>query len=431
MALAFLLSSSVLQNLVRAASGDLDSTFGSGGKLTLALPGANDVARGTAIQSDGKIVAVGSDGNDFTLARYTTTGALDATFGTAGTVTTDFSGGVDQAFAVVIDSNGKFVVAGSATNTSNVSPTGTDFALARYNANGTLDATFGTGGKVVTDFLSSSDQAAAIRIDSNNKIVVAGRAFNPGSPPSTPSTSFDFALARYNTNGSLDGSFGTGGKTITDFFGNSDQASAIAIQSSDGKIVVAGVAQNCNVGNNFALARYNTDGTLDGGFGTAGKLTTDFAGGDDRASAVAIQSDGKIVVAGTTNDSTSPSGPGTANPASVAAGGSTLLTVTVTPGANPASTGTRVAGDLSSIGGSAAQQFFDDGTHGDVTAGDNVFSFQATVAAATTAGGKTLPFNITDSQTRTGCGSIALTVTAAMMALASADAARDEQPQPD
>src|SRR5882724_5461257 len=222
MALVFLLSSSVLQNLVRAASGDLDSTFGGGGKLTLAFPGANDVARGTAIQSDGKIVAVGSDGNDFTLARYTTTGALDATFGAAGTVTTDFSGGVEQAFAVAIDASGKFVVAGSATNTSNVNPTGTDFALARYNANGTLDATFGTGGKVVTDFLSSSDQAAAIRIDSNNKIVVAGRAFNPGNPPSTPSTSFDFALARYNTNGSLDGSFGTGGKTITDFFGNSE-----------------------------------------------------------------------------------------------------------------------------------------------------------------------------------------------------------------
>jgi uncharacterized delta-60 repeat protein len=430
MALVFLLSSSVLQNLVRAASGDLDSTFGTGGKVTLAFPGANDAIRATAIQSDGKIVVAGSDGNDFTLARYTTSGALDSTFGTGGMVTTDFSGGVDQAFAVVIDSNGKYVVAGSAANTSSVNPTGTDFALARYNTNGSLDGTFGTGGKVVTDFLGNSDQASAIKIDSNNKIVVAGRAFNPGSPPSTPNTSFDFALARYNADGSLDSSFGTGGKTTTDFFGNLDQASAIAIQASDGKIVAAGSAQNCNVGNNFALARYNTDGTLDSGFGTGGKLTTDFAGGDDRASAVAIQSDGKIVAAGTTNDSLSPLGTGTANPASVAAGGSTLLTVTVTPGTNPASTGTRVTGDLSSIGGSAAQQFFDDGMHGDVTAGDNVFSFQATVAAATTASGKTLPFSITDNQTRTGCGSISLTVTAAMMAATGADAAKDEQPQP-
>lgn len=430
MALVFLLASSVLQNLVRAASGNLDSTFGTGGKVTLAFPGANDAIRATAIQSDGKIVVAGSDGNDFTLARYTTSGALDTTFGTGGMVTTDFSGSVDQAFAVVIESNGKYVVAGSATNTSNVNPTGTDFALARYNTNGSLDATFGTGGKVVTDFHNNNDQASTLKIDSNLKIVVAGRAFNPGSPPSTPNTSFDFAIARYNVDGSLDGTFGVGGKTTTDFFGNSDQASAIAIQPGDGKIVAAGVASNCNVGNNFALARYNTDGTLDSGFGAGGKLTTDFAGGDDRASAVVIQSDGKIVVAGTTNDSTSPSGTGTANPASVAAGGSTLLTVAVTPGANPTSTGARVTADLSSIGGSPVQNLFDDGTNGDVTVGDNTFSFQATVAAATTPGAKNLPISITDNQTRTGCGSISLTVTAAMMALAIADAARDGQSQP-
>src|SRR5215471_8409512 len=426
-ALVFLLASPALQRLVRAASGDLDSTFGTGGKVNLAFPGSNDAVRGTAIQSDGKIVVAGSDGNDFTLARYNTDGTLDTGFGSAGKVVTDFSGGADQAFAVAIDSSGKIVAAGSTTNT--VSPTGTDFALARYNATGTLDATFGGGGKVVTDFHGGNDQATALKIDSNGKLVVGGRAFNPGSGPSTPSTSFDFALARYNADGTLDATFGTGGKTTTDFFGNADQVSAIGI-ASDGKIVAAGFATNCNVGNDFGLARYDTNGALDSGFGTGGKVTTDFTGGDDRASAIAIQSDGKIVVAGSTNDSTSPTGAGAANPASVAAGGSTLLSVTVTPGTNPASTGTRVAVDLSSIGGSAAQQFFDDHTHGDVTAGDNVFSFQATVAAATTAGVKTLPFSIADNQSRTGCGSISLTVTAAMMASASAPVMSDEPSQP-
>src|SRR5262249_61222974 len=123
-----------------------------------------------------------------------------------------------------------------------------------------------------------NDQATALKIDSNGKLVVGGRAFNPGTPPSTPSTSFDFALARYNADGTLDAAFGTGGKTTTDFFGNSDQVSAIGIQS-DGKIVAAGFAANCNVGNDFALARYTTAGALDSTYGMGGKVTTDFIGG--------------------------------------------------------------------------------------------------------------------------------------------------------
>ncbi|HXI93524.1 MAG TPA: HYR domain-containing protein [Blastocatellia bacterium] len=410
LALAALLLASVPLSLVRAASGDLDASFGAGGKVVLAFPGASDAIRAVVLQGDGKLVAVGSDGSDFALARYNSDGSLDGTFGSGGRVTTDFSGGIDQAFAVVIDSNGNSVVAGSATNTSTMNPTGTDFAIARYTSAGALDVTFGVGGKVVSDFNNNNDQATAMKLDANGKIVLAGRAFSPGAPPATPGTSFDFAVARYNTDGSLDLTFGTGGKTTTDFFGGSDQATAVAVQG-DGKIVAAGVASNCNVGNNFALARYNTNGVLDSGFGTAGKLTTDFTGGDDRASALAVQTDGKIVVAGTTNDSTSPSGVGAANPASVAAGGSTLLTITASPGANPASTGIKVTGNLSAIGGSPVQQFFDDGTQGDVTAADNVFSFQANVTGATTAGAKNIPIGVTDSQTRTGCASISLTVT--------------------
>jgi uncharacterized delta-60 repeat protein len=405
---AFLILS-VSFRLVRAASGDLDSSFGTGGKVTLAFPGANDVARATAIQSDGKIIAAGTDGNDFMLVRYNSTGSIDTTFGSSGRVTTDFSGSIDQAFAVVIDANGKYVAAGSSTNPSS----GTDVALARYNTDGSLDVSFGVGGKVTTDFFSNSDQAFAIAIDSSQKIVIGGRAFNPGSP-STASTSFDFALARYSTTGVLDSTFGTGGKVTTDFDHGVDQISSIALQSDD-KIVAAGIAANCISGNNFALARYGTTGVLDSTFGTGGKVTTDFIGGDDKASAVAIQTDGKIVVAGASNDSTNPQGTGAANPDSVASGGTTLLTVSVTAGANPTSTGIKVTGDLSAIGGSGAQSFFDDGTHGDATANDNVFSFEATVAVGITAGAKNLSAVISDSQARNGCASISLTVTAEVM----------------
>jgi uncharacterized protein len=112
------------------------------------------------------------------------------------------------------------------------------------------------------------------------------------------------------------------------------------------------------------------------------------------------------------NEPTNPSGVGAASPSTVAAGGSSLLTVAVTAGANPASTGLAVTADLSTIGGSAAQQLFDDGTHGDATAGDNTFSFQATVAPGTTPGAKTLPATITDAQARSGSASIGLTVSA-------------------
>jgi uncharacterized protein len=107
---------------------------------------------------------------------------------------------------------------------------------------------------------------------------------------------------------------------------------------------------------------------------------------------------------------TNPSGTGAANPGLVSAGSPTLLTVTVTPGTNPTSTGLAVTGDLTSIGGSASQQFFDDSTNGDVTAGDNIFSFQATVDSGTTTGAKSLPITITDAQSRTGSTTIALTV---------------------
>ena len=148
---------------------------------------------------------------------------------------------------------------------------------------GSLDAGFGTGGKVLTAVGSGSDDANAVALQSDGKIVVAGYSFNGANN--------DFALVRYNTDGSLDTSFDGDGKVITAIGTTSDAATAVAIQS-DGKIVAAGVG-----GNTFALVRYNTDGSLDMSFGTGGKVTTAIGSGDI-AHAVAIQSDGKIVAAG-------------------------------------------------------------------------------------------------------------------------------------
>jgi uncharacterized delta-60 repeat protein len=277
--------------LVRAteSSDTLDASFGTGGKVTTDFAGLDDGANSVAVQLNGKIVAAGDastgDGSDFALARYNRDGTLDASFGTGGKVTTDFADSDDFATSVTILLTGKIVAAGSAF-TGAVS----DFALARYNGDGTLDASFGTGGKVTTDFAGSDDFANSVAVQLNGKIVVAGNT--------SAGTGSDFALARYNSDGTLDTSFGTGGKVTTDFAGLDDRANSVALQLN-GKIIVAGFAGTGD-SSDFALAHYNSNGTLNASFGTGGKVTTDFASSDDFANSVAMQLNGKIVVAGNT-----------------------------------------------------------------------------------------------------------------------------------
>jgi uncharacterized delta-60 repeat protein len=280
------------------ADGSLDATFGTGGIVSTDFGvHGDDFANAAALQTDGKIVVVGQVGANFSqtpnadttfgIARYNTNGSLDTSFGTGGLVTTDFGTTHDTARAVAIQTDGRIVVAG--TN-------GSDFALARYNTNGSLDSgaagdstpadQFGTGGRVTTDFASTFDSASAVVIQASGKIVAAG------------SNSSDFALARYNTNGTLDtANFGAGGKVTTDFNGGNDGISELVSQS-DGKLVAAGAATLPGTGSDFALARYSADGVLDtSGFGASGKVTTDF-GGFDTAGGVALQTDGRIVAAG-------------------------------------------------------------------------------------------------------------------------------------
>ena len=266
-------------------NGGLDPTFGTGGLVTTDF-GSTDQAFAVALQGDGKIVTAGRRGSDVIVARYNADGSVDSSFGsTTGRVITNF-GATEQALALVLQPDGKIVVAG---RTNRPAPNGNfDFALARYEAAGTLDLTFGTAGLVTTDFGGSVDRAFAMALQPDGKLVVAG------------DSDANFALARYNSNGSLDPGFGTGGKVITSF-GGTDQASAVILQP-DGKIVVAGQTDT-GVSIDFALARYLPDGSLDGAFGSGGRVTTNFTGtSDDLGAAVVLQSDGKIVVGGTSED---------------------------------------------------------------------------------------------------------------------------------
>jgi uncharacterized delta-60 repeat protein len=288
---AVLLIALLLVAVAFANPGDLDTTFGAGGKVITSIGGFDDYIFSAAIQNDGKIVVAGSSNNgsndDFALARYNSDGSLDTGFGTGGKVTTPIGSGRDYGVAAAIQTDGKIVVAGASNNGNDE-----DFALVRYNSEGSLDTTFGTGGIVTTPISSYIDSAYAVAIH-DSIIVTAGYCWNSST------NNYDFCLARYNSDGSLDTTFGTGGKVITSVGSGDEAAYGVAIQD-DGKIVAIGASWSSTV--DFSLARFNSDGSLDTTFGTDGKVLTTIGSGVDYGSAVVIQEGGKIVVAGYSNN---------------------------------------------------------------------------------------------------------------------------------
>jgi uncharacterized delta-60 repeat protein len=275
-------------SLAFAVSGDLDTSFNGDGKVMSDFTNRFAGAEAVAIQSNGKVVVAGGNGNsgikgNFAVARYNVDGTLDATFSDNGKVMTGFTVGRDIAYGVAIPADGKIVAAGTAGGA------GIKFALARYNANGTLDTTFSGDGKVMTDFTPGLDGAAGVVIQANGKIVAAGTAY-------ADCGCNKFALARYNANGTLDSTFSGDGK-VTTYFGFGAHGDAVALQAN-GKLVVAGSSSELA---RFALARYRVDGSLDTTFGGDGKVTTRMGHGETAATGVAIQANGKVVAAGYTD----------------------------------------------------------------------------------------------------------------------------------
>jgi uncharacterized delta-60 repeat protein len=273
------------------AGGRLDPGFGAGGAVATDFGTADESALAVATLRDGKIVAAGYSRGDFALARYGRDGRLDATFGNDGRVLTDF-GGHDGATAIAVQRDGKIVAAGWSRGA---------FAVARYRRDGSLDPTFGADGKVITDVGSRGratyeperDGASAVALQADGKIIVAG-----GS--GWPARNRDFALLRYTVDGSPDPGFGRGGTVLTDFQKDNDSASAIAIQR-DGKIIAGGSSVRNRGGwrtTDFGLARYTVDGRLDRGFGQDGIILTGVPPRQGGAAAIALQADGKVVAVG-------------------------------------------------------------------------------------------------------------------------------------
>lgn len=270
--------------------GTLDLNFGSGGIASTNFGPNNTNIMGVAVQNNGKII-VGAeyDSNpgdaDFALARFTATGVPDSSFDTDGRVITNF-GGEDKLTSIAVQTDGKIVAAGNIGNG--------DFTVVRYTASGALDPSFGTGGKITTDFFGENDNALTVAIQNDGKIVVAGDAYNPANGS-------DFALARYTATGKLDNTFGDRGKTTTDILGSNDNIYGLALQG-DGKVVVAGTSFNFTAGNSdFALARYTAAGTPDLSFDSDGKVTTDL-GAYDYIYYVTLQTDNKIIAGGFVNN---------------------------------------------------------------------------------------------------------------------------------
>lgn len=339
----------------QGAPGDLDATFGTGGKFQSAVGGAMGASvGGVIVQSDGRIFIAGEAWNDvsnnldFALVRLTEDGVLDTSFDTDGKTTFPMGPRNDSAYSIAIaPADDSFVIVGSA-GSSNF--TTSEFAVARFNSDGTLDTGFNTTGKALVSVLSSArNEANDALILSDGKVLVAGSSYYGGSPrigmvrfneDGTLDTGFDgdgkavidpgneaqgyavceqpedgkivvagsyyngnnqdFLIVRCNSAGALDTSFGGDGIVSTPIF-RSDRAEAVVVQA-DGKIIAAGSASDFGV-SDFALVRYNTDGSLDTSFGEDGIVTTDF-GSYDSINSLKIDAEGRIVAAGTANNET-------------------------------------------------------------------------------------------------------------------------------
>jgi uncharacterized delta-60 repeat protein len=368
------------------ANGTLDTTFGNNGQVITDIPTtansgnfSGEYAKAVAVTSSGQILVVGYDSpsNSVLLARYNPNGSLDTTFGSGGTATT--ANAMSGVTAMALQSDGKFVVVGHKNYTTTPSGPASEGVVLRYNANGSLDTTFGNGG-IVTTLLPVGATPYFTRYTgvaiypnagtaNDGKIVVAGwiQAVTTGGY-----TEHDWAAVRYNPDGSLDTTFGNGAgyEIIPDpkFTHPDDYAQAVAIESDGKPILVGGASGYDGVFPTYSqVARLNVDGSLDATFGNGGLVATAIGnwnnGAQGQFNAVAIQPDGKILAAGYAQFGTQhdfslarylPSQPQigsfTASPNPVTSGSSVTLTAANITDGNPNATITQVAFYLDSNG---------------------------------------------------------------------------------
>ena len=266
------------------SSGTPDNTFATNGVQTVLFGGTGDRVNSSFLQSNGQLIIAGYTGTgaganyNFAVARFNSNGTPDNSFAGDGSQSTSFNSSDNRANSVAPLANGKLIVLGYSNDAGHTYTT-----AASYNSDGTPDASFNANGTLIDKLVQGSTFYSCTAVQTDGKVIAAGYSWN--------GTDYDFAIARYNSNGSLDNTFSGDGKQMTDFTASNDKIRAIAIQS-DGKIVAAG-----NADGSYALARYNTDGSLDPSFNSTGKQTSNF-GEYDTITTIVIQPDGKIIAGG-------------------------------------------------------------------------------------------------------------------------------------
>jgi uncharacterized delta-60 repeat protein len=265
---------------IDAQDGNIDTSFGAGGKVITDFSSNTDLIFDIKVQTDSKIVVAGYSTNssyeDFSIARYNSNGSPDVTFGTGGKVISSFSPYNDRALQLVILPGSKMLVAGFAANP----PYGNDFLIARFNSNGSLDSTFGINGKVMTDFSGSDDQCDALAIQMDGKIIAGGKT--------QMGTDEYNILVRFNNNGNIDSTFGTNGKIYHSIGYNYNKVQI----KPDGKIIASNIT---GVGFPVVLNQFNSNGVIDSTFGTYGEITNSMIKVNRT---MALRPDGKILIAG-------------------------------------------------------------------------------------------------------------------------------------
>jgi uncharacterized delta-60 repeat protein len=262
-----------------------DTTFGTNGKVTTAIQQGYNQARGLALQPNGTIVVTGyshtlpSTRDDFTVTRYLSNGTLDATFGNGGMLTSSFDSTNDESTILLLQPDNKLIAIGTKRNRTPNNYSYKDIALSRHNADGSLDTTFGTGGKVVSAFGDNINTVKNAVLLPDGKIMLMNSYSDSG---------YHYELIRYTANGTLDATFGTDGKVVVD--AESKQMFCLP----DGKIILVSMGYDAENNGIIMVRRYNNNGTLDTGFGTNGVSST--PGSLFSLPGAALQPDGKIVV---------------------------------------------------------------------------------------------------------------------------------------
>jgi uncharacterized delta-60 repeat protein len=270
------------------SSGVLDTTFGTSGAVALNIAQI-ETGRSLAIQPDGKILLGGIGGNgsdyDFLVARFSSSGVVDTTFGTSvGYTRTTVGTFDDRGYATVLQPDGKIILLGNTMNGVNL-----DLAMVRYNSSGVVDTTFATAGEILAAYGAGNEEFHAGALQSDGKIIGAGYTYN--------GTNNDVLVQRYSTNGILDTTFGTNG-TFSSAIGAGNEGISSVLVQPNGKIVAAGSYHN-GANYDFLVIRLNSNGTVDTSFGINGVITAAMGTLDDTASSVVMDSSGALYVGGT------------------------------------------------------------------------------------------------------------------------------------